>query len=77
MLESTEPANNADSGPGDTLPPRRRRRAASRPAGPPTSGAGSDSVQSVQPDVTASAETQEAKEAAAPVEAPAAAEAST
>lgn len=36
--ENTNPtaAGNADSGtPSDSLPPRRRRRAASRPAGPP------------------------------------------
>ncbi|MEU5421650.1 Rne/Rng family ribonuclease, partial [Streptomyces sp. NPDC020667] len=38
MLEPIEPANHSDSGPGDTLPPRRRRRAASRPAGPPSAG---------------------------------------
>ncbi|SCD34427.1 ribonuclease E, partial [Streptomyces sp. TverLS-915] len=40
MLEPKEPGtsgthDDTPSSPGDTLPPRRRRRAASRPAGPP------------------------------------------
>src|SRR5690606_36682302 len=36
MLEPTEPTQGSESNtPSDTLPPRRRRRAASRPAGPP------------------------------------------
>ncbi|MGY5121325.1 hypothetical protein ACWC2H_36705, partial [Streptomyces sp. 900105755] len=37
MLEPTEPTEGSElNTPSDTLPPRRRRRAASRPAGPPT-----------------------------------------
>ncbi|MGW4054230.1 Rne/Rng family ribonuclease [Streptomyces sp. NPDC004779] len=42
MLENTnETAENNDSdAPGDKLPPRRRRRAASRPAGPPVTAVG-------------------------------------
>ncbi|MFE2580703.1 hypothetical protein [Streptomyces sp. NPDC059378] len=40
MLEPTESTesvkDSASDTPSDTLPPRRRRRAASRPAGPPT-----------------------------------------
>ncbi|EGX54479.1 hypothetical protein SZN_37748, partial [Streptomyces zinciresistens K42] len=36
MLEPTEPHEGSEpTTPSDTLPPRRRRRAASRPAGPP------------------------------------------
>ncbi|GCB91205.1 hypothetical protein SALB_03922 [Streptomyces noursei] len=44
MLESIEPTESTrsadhevdtDNSPSDTLPPRRRRRVASRPAGPP------------------------------------------
>ncbi|MCO6721185.1 hypothetical protein KQH22_21565, partial [Streptomyces sp. Vc714c-19] len=38
MLGSNDPAEGVDvdnDSPSDTLPPRRRRRAASRPAGPP------------------------------------------
>ncbi|MFB7601214.1 hypothetical protein, partial [Streptomyces sp. NPDC056160] len=37
MLEPTEPTQGSEelNTPSDTLPPRRRRRAASRPAGPP------------------------------------------
>ncbi|SCD50860.1 ribonuclease E, partial [Streptomyces sp. SolWspMP-5a-2] len=36
MLEPTEPEEGSElNSPSDTLPPRRRRRAASRPAGPP------------------------------------------
>ncbi|CAM5352645.1 Rne/Rng family ribonuclease [Streptomyces hirsutus] len=35
MLEPTEPTEGSEpNSPGDTLSPRRRRRAASRPAGP-------------------------------------------
>ncbi|MEW1832901.1 Rne/Rng family ribonuclease [Streptomyces sp. NPDC088196] len=41
MLEPTEPAEGSElNTPSDTLPPRRRRRAASRPAGPPTGAEG-------------------------------------
>ncbi|MGW1859651.1 hypothetical protein, partial [Streptomyces collinus] len=37
MLEPTEPNEGSElNTPSDTLPPRRRRRAASRPAGPPS-----------------------------------------
>ncbi|MYQ49386.1 hypothetical protein GTW40_30940, partial [Streptomyces sp. SID4985] len=37
MLEPTEPNEGSElNTPSDTLPPRRRRRAASRPAGSPT-----------------------------------------
>ncbi|WP_256962305.1 nicotinate-nucleotide--dimethylbenzimidazole phosphoribosyltransferase [Streptomyces sp. NRRL B-24572] len=60
MLESNEDTN----APGDKLPPRRRRRAASRPAGPPVTGATAD---------TPTAEAVEAPAVeAAPVEAEAA-----
>ncbi|MFD8814895.1 hypothetical protein ACFV23_26280, partial [Streptomyces sp. NPDC059627] len=42
MLEPTEPIEGSEPNtPSDTLPPRRRRRAASRPAGPP---AGTEAV---------------------------------
>ncbi|MER6537306.1 hypothetical protein ABT215_26630, partial [Streptomyces sp900105755] len=42
MLEPTEPTEGSElNTPSDTLPPRRRRRAASRPAGPP---AGTEAV---------------------------------
>ncbi|MGW1268456.1 hypothetical protein, partial [Streptomyces sp. NPDC002491] len=38
--ESTESVPDSDANtPSDTLPPRRRRRAASRPAGPPVAAA--------------------------------------
>ncbi|MGW6222516.1 hypothetical protein ACWF8U_21830, partial [Streptomyces olivaceus] len=56
MLEPTEPAESSatptDSEantPSDTLPPRRRRRAASRPAGPP-SGAPKRPAETVAPE---------------------------
>ncbi len=41
MLEPTEPTEGSEPNntPSDTLPPRRRRRAASRPAGPPAATA--------------------------------------
>ncbi|MEU0141027.1 hypothetical protein ABZ203_14420, partial [Streptomyces albidoflavus] len=50
MLGSNDPAEGVDvdnDSPSDTLPPRRRRRAASRPAGPPVaagSEAGTEAV---------------------------------
>ncbi|WP_372349487.1 hypothetical protein, partial [Streptomyces sp. KL116D] len=39
MPEPTEPTTPELDSPSDTLPPRRRRRAASRPAGPPVANA--------------------------------------
>ena len=40
MLEPTEPTEGSElNTPSDTLPPRRRRRAASRPAGSPVAAA--------------------------------------
>uniref|UniRef100_UPI002A820FCB hypothetical protein n=1 Tax=Streptomyces sp. CRN 30 TaxID=3075613 RepID=UPI002A820FCB len=53
--EATEPVNGSaepNNTPSDTLPPRRRRRAASRPAGPPA-GAADTSAETVQPTVPA------------------------
>ncbi|MET9871482.1 hypothetical protein ABZZ16_36130, partial [Streptomyces sp. NPDC006386] len=78
MLEPTEPTGSSQGSeqntPSDTLPPRRRRRAASRPAGPPA-GASSDApVETVAPAIPAAepdelatghVETDEAEEAAA------------
>ncbi|MEV4443238.1 hypothetical protein AB0K09_30405, partial [Streptomyces sp. NPDC049577] len=70
MLESIEPiepagahsaaGNNADNSPSDTLPPRRRRRVASRPAGSPAAEApnpGDDAPAAESPEAAASAET--------------------
>ncbi|WP_306326304.1 hypothetical protein, partial [Streptomyces venezuelae] len=49
MLESNEDTN----APGDKLPPRRRRRAASRPAGPPVTGATAEPTETPEPTGTA------------------------
>ncbi|MFE0248788.1 hypothetical protein ACFWZ0_30885, partial [[Kitasatospora] papulosa] len=44
------PANAEDNNaPGDKLPPRRRRRAASRPAGPPSGAPGAAAPEDVTP----------------------------
>ncbi|MGW3873475.1 Rne/Rng family ribonuclease, partial [Streptomyces sp. NPDC005069] len=57
MLEPNEPGTtgNAEENntPGDKLPPRRRRRAASRPAGPPSGPAGSEAAAPAIPAVDA------------------------
>ncbi|MYV66527.1 hypothetical protein GT043_11370, partial [Streptomyces sp. SID2131] len=51
MPESNEDTN----APGDKLPPRRRRRAASRPAGPPVTGetTGTPAADTPEPAATA------------------------
>ncbi|NED17604.1 hypothetical protein G3I31_05430, partial [Streptomyces sp. SID9913] len=49
MLEPTEPTQGSEQNtPSDTLPPRRRRRAASRPAGPPA-GTSDSTAETVAP----------------------------
>ncbi|MFD5323014.1 Rne/Rng family ribonuclease [Streptomyces sp. NPDC127092] len=55
MLE--QPEENENNAPGDKLPPRRRRRAASRPAGPPVTAGSTDTAETAA----------EAAEAPAPV----------
>ncbi|MEV0633666.1 Rne/Rng family ribonuclease [Streptomyces sp. NPDC050619] len=53
MLEPTEPTEGSDlNTPSDTLPPRRRRRAASRPAGPPV-GSSETPAETVAPAIPA------------------------
>ncbi|MGW4273121.1 hypothetical protein ACWEGQ_12340, partial [Streptomyces seoulensis] len=55
MLEPTEPTKGSEelNTPSDTLPPRRRRRAASRPAGPPAGGAAETQAEVTAPAVPA------------------------
>ncbi|MCT9141872.1 ribonuclease E/G, partial [Streptomyces violarus] len=54
MLEPTEPIEGSEQNtPSDTLPPRRRRRAASRPAGPPVGGTSDAPVETVAPAIPA------------------------
>lgn len=65
MLESNEDTN----APGDKLPPRRRRRAASRPAGPPVTGATAEPTEITE--TTAAAEAPAVEAAPAEAEAPA------
>ncbi|MZE56443.1 hypothetical protein GTY86_35285, partial [Streptomyces sp. SID5770] len=66
MPESNEDTN----APGDKLPPRRRRRAASRPAGPPVTGATAETPAADAPEAVEV--TRSAPEPAAPAEAEAA-----
>ncbi|MFJ9242529.1 ribonuclease E/G [Streptomyces sp. NPDC101776] len=69
MLEPTEPIEGSEPNtPSDTLPPRRRRRAASRPAGPPTAAEGA--VENSAPAIPADVSDEKNDEVAA-VEAPA------
>ncbi|MYQ91826.1 hypothetical protein GTY20_11045, partial [Streptomyces sp. SID4946] len=64
MLEPTEPIEGSElNTPSDTLPPRRRRRAASRPAGPPVAAEAPAEV--TVPAIPAAEDTQEPAEAAA------------
>ncbi|MGW4022948.1 Rne/Rng family ribonuclease, partial [Streptomyces sp. NPDC005009] len=85
MLEPIEPTEGSElNTPSDTLPPRRRRRAASRPAGPPA-GAADTTAETVAPAIPAAEAPEpdelveqegaeaEAEKEAEPVEAPAAA----
>ncbi|WP_055725230.1 Rne/Rng family ribonuclease, partial [Streptomyces niveiscabiei] len=77
MLEPTDPIEGSEQNtPSDTLPPRRRRRAASRPAGPPAGAeGGAENSSAIQADeavrtdeavrAEASAETAPAQAAAA------------
>ncbi|MDV7223305.1 hypothetical protein, partial [Streptomyces prunicolor] len=72
MLEPTEPAEGSElNTPSDTLPPRRRRRAASRPAGPPAApeGAVENSAPAIPAEVSEAEEKSGADES---VDAPAA-----
>ncbi|MEV0483191.1 Rne/Rng family ribonuclease [Streptomyces sp. NPDC050508] len=72
MLEPTEPTEGSElNTPSDTLPPRRRRRAASRPAGPPTGAEGA--VESNAPAIPAEA-TDEKQDESVEVTEPVAAE---
>ncbi|MBW8740756.1 MAG: Rne/Rng family ribonuclease, partial [Streptomyces turgidiscabies] len=79
MLEPTEPVSDPTEGsahdtPSDTLPPRRRRRAASRPAGPPVAGAEAAAVAETTAPAIPAAEAEEIEqhvEEAAAAEAPA------
>ncbi|MEW5657782.1 hypothetical protein ABGT92_21010, partial [Streptomyces cinereoruber] len=61
------PESNEDiTAPGDKLPPRRRRRAASRPAGPPVTGEAAEITGTTE---APAADTPEPAAAPAPVEA--------
>ncbi|MCK1819799.1 hypothetical protein MTQ10_09280, partial [Streptomyces sp. XM83C] len=57
MLEPTEPTESSTGSepntPSDTLPPRRRRRAASRPAGPPAVSTSDAPAETVEPAIPA------------------------
>ncbi|MEV6203686.1 Rne/Rng family ribonuclease [Streptomyces sp. NPDC051771] len=66
MLEETN--ENNDNAPGDKLPPRRRRRAASRPAGPPVTAVGetAEAAEVVETTPAPVAETPAAEPEAAP-----------
>ncbi|EPJ36015.1 hypothetical protein STAFG_6916 [Streptomyces afghaniensis 772] len=68
MLEPTEPTESATDSeqntPSDTLPPRRRRRAASRPAGPPVGTSSDAPVETVTPAIPAADPDQLAADAA-------------
>lgn len=65
MLEPTEPTEGSEPNtPSDTLPPRRRRRAASRPAGPPAAdGTAAETVTPAIPVAEAPAEPAETPQA--------------
>ncbi|MFD5541997.1 ribonuclease E/G, partial [Streptomyces sp. NPDC127079] len=71
MLEPTEPAETPTGSepntPSDTLPPRRRRRAASRPAGPPVAAEAvtGDQAETTAPAIPAAEPTETAQAAAA------------
>ncbi|MEB3959927.1 hypothetical protein OKJ48_06620, partial [Streptomyces kunmingensis] len=63
MPEQTEPndptASAVGDTPSDTLPPRRRRRAASRPAGPPAGKAAAQTAQAAAADAEPELDTAE------------------
>ncbi|MCH0567591.1 hypothetical protein, partial [Streptomyces sp. MUM 2J] len=76
MLEPTEPTQGSEHNtPSDTLPPRRRRRAASRPAGPPAVSAFDAPAGTVEPAIPAAEDEAEVKPDETVTEAPAQTEA--
>ncbi|GAQ54984.1 Rne/Rng family ribonuclease [Streptomyces acidiscabies] len=68
MLEPTDPIEGSEQNtPSDTLPPRRRRRAASRPAGPPAGAeGGAENTSAIQADEAAQTATTPAEATPAP-----------